>query len=220
MESELKLTGIEISVVAKALAPIFGEIVKSAKGSAEKTLTKWSSKGFASRIAKKLSTADKIKTIWSPNKDLSLLSIYYPSKIKYHDRTTHSINSLADLPEENVVIEGIVGHGKSMFLRFLYLQELAGLGSNRLPLFIELRTINEKRDLETHIQEALARFEVANDAVIFDYLAQLGRIVILLDGFDELDDNFVVATISAIENLVEKYDGLRIVITSRPSADI
>jgi len=211
-------SGLELSI-AKTLAPIAGGLIKGATETASKSFKRWNASGASSKLAKKLAQADRIKTIWSPDKEKSLLSIYYPSRILV-SKSPQNIASLSDLPNENLVIEGIVGHGKSIFLRYLYLQELSGNGLGCLPLFIELRTLSRDRDLHTCLLEALDKIDVDPSQEIFDYLAKSGKLVLLLDGFDELDEEIVRATIGKIEFLLDKYASLRIIVTSRPSAEI
>ena len=212
------ITGLDVAI-ARALSPLIVSLIKGASDPVKRSLSKWNAAGAATKLAAKLANADKIKTIWSPEKDTSLLSMYYPSKILLNGSVI-SVNSLSDLPDENVVIEGIVGHGKSIFLRYLYLQELAGKGKEFLPLFIELRTLSVKRDLSVHLLDALDKIDVEPSPEIFDYLAKSGRLVLLLDGFDELDDDLVKSTVESIEFLLEKFEKIRILVTARPSADI
>lgn len=212
------ITGLDVAI-ARALSPLIINLIKGAGDPVKKSLSKWNAAGAASRLAGKLASADKIKTIWSPEKDTSLLSMYYPSKI-FLNNFAISVNSLSDLPDENIVIEGIVGHGKSIFLRYLYLQELAGRGKGCLPLFIELRTLSLKRDLSGHLLDALDKIDVEPSLEVFDYLARSGNLVLLLDGFDELDDDLVKSTIESIEFLSEKFEKIRILVTARPSAEI
>lgn len=212
--------GIEIPLVAKALAPLVGELCKGASGAFSNGFQKWKATGFANRLAEKLASADKVKTIWSRTEEVSLNSIYYPSSISFGTVQHKTVNSIADFPGGNIVIEGIVGHGKSMFLQYLYLQELAGNGAGKLPIFILLRTLTAKRDLLNHIYEALEKIELSGTADIFDYLAKSGKLTLLLDGFDELDEDLVGDTINQLDVFSEKYPQLKIIITSRPSNDI
>ena len=213
-------TGIEVATVAKIISPLLTELLKGAKGGITQGLARWSAADYPKKIAKKLASADKVKTIWSPEKEVSLLSIYYPSYISVLSGSRTQINSLKDIEEGNVVIEGIVGHGKSMFLRYLYLQELEGKGSGCLPIFIELRAISQKKSLKDLIYEALDKLEISGSDEIFDYLAKSGKLVLMLDGFDEIEDDNVSDSITQLEFFCEKYESLRIVVTSRPSNEI
>jgi len=61
-------TGLEIAALTKLLSPLVMELYKGAKTSSIKGFSKWQVNGFANKLAKKLALADKIKTIWSPDK--------------------------------------------------------------------------------------------------------------------------------------------------------
>ncbi|MGX9715495.1 NACHT domain-containing protein [Janthinobacterium lividum] len=212
-------TGFEVPV-AKALAPIIGELVRNAKGALTESFKKWSVDGFAKTLARKLSVADKVKTIWSKDRETSLLSIYYPSKIHDEEGIPQTVDSINSFKDGNFVVEGIVGQGKSMFLRFLYLQELSGRGSGKLPIFIELRTLTDKRTLTQHIDEAIEKLDLTIGIDVFDYLARSGKVVLLLDGFDEVNAELVTEVVAKIEYLSEKYSNLKIIVTSRPGGEI
>ncbi|WP_150130839.1 NACHT domain-containing NTPase [Janthinobacterium sp. LM6] len=206
--------------MAKALAPLMGELVKNSKGGINNAFEKWKANGFAKKLAKKLITADKVKTIWSKDRENSLLSIYYPSKILDDSGLPQTVESLGDFSSGNFVIEGIVGQGKSIFIRYLYLQELAGNGSGTLPIFVELRTLTQKRDLMVHINDAIEKLDINSNIDVFDYLARSGKITLLLDGFDEVNTTLVSDAIERLEFISEKYNDLKIIITSRPSSEI
>jgi hypothetical protein len=212
-------TGFEIPI-AKALAPLIGELAKNAKGGISTAFEKWKVNGFSKKLAKKLLIADKVKTIWSKDRENSLLSIYYPSKIYDNSGAPQTVDSLKDFATGNFVVQGIVGQGKSIFIRYLYLQELAGKGSGTLPIFVELRTLTEKRTLMEHINDAIEKLDIDNNIDVFDYLARSGKVTLLLDGFDEINTALVPEAIARLEFLCEKYNDLKIIITSRPSSEI
>jgi hypothetical protein len=212
--------GFEVATAAKLLAPLIKDIYEGAKDSAALGFKKWKTKGFAQKLAKKISTTDKIKTIWSPDKDISLIEFYFPSRISLKNKPPIIANSLNDLGSRNIVIEGIVGQGKSILLRYLCLQELSGLGSSRIPLFIELRTLAPGKSLRHYIYQALDKLDLSTDDDVFEYLAETGKLVLFLDGFDELNNNLVSDTINEIEFITEKYQNLQIIITSRPENEI
>ena len=212
-------SGIEIAI-AKAVGPLVVQLAKGAVGKAKDGLKRWSDLRFEDRLAEKLAITDRIKTLWSPEKETSLLEIYFPSTVMVGPANPKRIDSLKELPEGNVVIEGIVGHGKSIFLRYLCLQELSGVGSGTLPLFLELRVLTAKKGLQERLYEAMDKLDVDNSPEVFDHLARSGKVSLLLDGFDELDENLVPETIQHLEFLMEKYPTLRIIITSRPSNEI
>jgi hypothetical protein len=209
----------DVAIAAKALSPLFVSLAKAATGAVQDGMAKWKASGFAERQALKLASADRVKTIWSRDRFVSLTECYHPSRIN-RDGFQIAVNSIVALPNQHVVIEGIVGQGKSMFIQYLYLQELSGLGSGGLPLLIFLRTITPKRGLLDHIKEALTNLEIDPTDAVLDYLAKSGKLILMLDGFDELEHDVVTETITAIDSLIFKYPTVRVIITSRPNSDI
>ncbi|SDC80688.1 NACHT domain-containing protein [Massilia sp. PDC64] len=212
-------SGFDIALAVKAMTPLFGALTKTASGPVEKGIEKWKAKGFAKRLLTKLASADRVKTIWSRDRFVSLTDCYYPSRID-KESASLTINSINELPHRHVVIEGIVGQGKSMFIQYLYLQELSGKGSGGLPLLIFLRTITPKRGLAEHLNDALSNLEIEPSNAVFDYLAKSEHLILMLDGFDELDPSLVTETITEIDSLIFKYPMMRVIITSRPNSDI
>ena len=78
----MSTTLFSAAMLGRALAPLFKDIYDSAKGEIKKELGRWASAGFSSKISKKLNEIDKVRTIWSSEKNVSLRTFYYPSKIK------------------------------------------------------------------------------------------------------------------------------------------
>ena len=215
----MPITGFEMAAATRLIAPVVKDLYSGAKGNLEKSFKKWRVDGYAPKLSKKIGNTDKVKTIWSPDKDISLLSIYYPSKILLEGKRKE-VSTIDDFGSNSIVVEGIVGQGKSIFLRYLCLQELTGNGTGRIPLFLELRTILPGKTLKDYLFIALEKLDLAMDEETFDYLMESGKIALMLDGFDELPENIVTQTISEVELLVEKYPGLKLVVTSRPENEI
>lgn len=212
-------TGFDVAIAAKALSPLISTLAKAASGPVQDGIAKWKTKGYAETLASKLASADRIKTIWSRDRFVSLTECYHPSNIdREHNRL--AVNSIKELPHQHVVVEGIVGQGKSMFIQYLYLQELSGHGSGGLPLLVLLRTITPKRGLIDHVKDALTNLDIEPSDAVFDYLAKSGHLILMLDGFDELEHSVVSETITTIDSLIFKYPALRVIITSRPNSDI
>jgi hypothetical protein len=177
----MAVTGFEVGVATKLIAPIVKDLYEGAKGLASSSFDKWKASGYPAKLAKKIASADKVKTIWSPEKDISLLSIYYPSKVHAHGKKK-TVKTIDDFSSNTLVIEGIVGQGKSMFLRYLCLQELTGNGTGRIPLFLELRTVMPGKQLRDYLLLGLEKLDIAVNDETFDYLMSSGKIALLLDG--------------------------------------
>ncbi|GAB6124893.1 NACHT domain-containing protein [Humidesulfovibrio idahonensis] len=162
---------------------------------------------------KKILKYGLVKTLWQVDKPVNIKKFYCDSKILIGDNRT-TVKSIEDLPEdENIVIEGIAGQGKSILLRYMCIRE-AEKGA-RLPIFIELCRLSEEAPLERKIFEYFKHLGLEDGAEIFDKLASKGHVVLLLDAFDEIKEDYKATTIASIEELSIRYDLMRIIITSR-----
>lgn len=166
----------------------------------------------------------QVKTLWNVEKEVSLFAFYYPSRLQTEKapKIGTVINGLSDLPVfPCLIIEGTAGQGKSIFLRYLY--GALALKSNEhglLPLFIELRRISDKLTLAASIINALKTFGINTTEEELKAFLETGKIVLLLDAFDELEASLVDRTIGEIEALALTSEDLRIIITSRPASAI
>jgi len=130
------------------------------------------------------------------------------------------IRRLADLPSNAIIIEGIVGQGKSVFLRSLAVEEIRSNEAKRLPILIELKDLNAKSDLRQALFKQFESYDVDVEDDTLNYLFRSGRLALLLDGFDELEESLVKSTYLEIEYLVLRYPELLVVVTSRPGREI
>ncbi|MBV4454473.1 MULTISPECIES: NACHT domain-containing protein [Pseudomonas] len=207
------------AILTTALKPLITEIYSTAKASVKDKLKKLSLVQISKKIANQLIKLDKVKTIWSPESELSLQNFYFPSRL-YIAGAPSKISSLSELPEGNLVIEGIVGQGKSIFMRYLAMSVLNDQEITVVPILVELRKISEQRSLASTIYTFLDTLSLPSDAEAFDYLASTGKIVLLLDGFDEIPAECVNDTIVELETIQAKHPNLKIVISSRPKSSI
>jgi NACHT domain len=203
-------------LIGKALDAIFAGVSDTLSSAG----TRWRNEQAKSRLASKVSSVQKVKTFWQRDKPVDLASFYYPSKIIYGNAAPRRIDSIADVTlDENLVFQGTVGQGKSTLLRFLCMQELTNKGSGRIPVFVELRSLG-KAGLRALLYSALDRLGFAINDELFDLYARSGKLVLLLDAFDEIQSEFVPDSIYQLEELSEKYEQCQIIVTSRPDSDI
>src|SRR5262249_28468935 len=147
-------------------------------------LNKWRTATNISQLYKRIETVQKIKTIWQVDKEVKLMTFYYPSKLIIDD-TPKEITAIKQIPAPgNFVIQGTVGQGKSIFLRYLSIRELAQ--SQRIPIFAELRRVDET-GLIAFLRAQLKWLGFEMDDDMFDFYAGSGKMILLLDGFDELE---------------------------------
>jgi hypothetical protein len=212
-------TTLTTLALTKLLTPVINDLYKGAKDQVKDNLSKWSTGAGIRKIATTLIKIDKVKTIWSAEDEVSLQKFYYPSKIYCEDEEV-TINTTTDLPAGNLVIEGIVGQGKSIFMRYLAASILNIEPPSVIPAFIELRTITSKRSISDTISIFLNSIGVKHTSDTFDYLASSGKLILILDGFDEIPSELVSDTILELEVLQTKHPELKIIVSSRPRSHI
>lgn len=212
------LTPFSVTLTVAAIRKPLEDLYSSAKGAVKTKIKTIGTDAKLKLIYKNITSVQKVKTMWQIDKEVKLQSFYYPSQITISDKPK-AIGSIADIEtDRNFVVLGTVGQGKSIFLRFLCIKELAA--SKRLPIFIELRRYESKESLLDFIIKAIQAYGFPCDAEIFEYLAQSGKLVLLLDAFDEIDPESVTAVLHEIEVLAQRYAALQIVITSRNDSGI
>lgn len=209
------MTGVETVIAGAVIGPIIKNLIDGSGKALKGAFSKWNSNTALKNIEEKIQSIGKVKTIWSPDESVSVNSFYYRSKIKNAE-----INSIKKFSEKNVIIEGLIGQGKSILLRHLCVQEITSEGAGKIPVFVELKHIRQNKDLNFLINSELESFGLEINDEIFNYLANSGKIVILLDAFDEISEGFENTTVHDIERLCKNHPKLQFIITSRPASGI
>ena len=160
----------------------------------------------------------KMRTLINPNDDVTLEDIYYPlTLITASNRDKITIGDKATLPFSGIAnIIGIAGQGKSTILRKLFLEEINN--GNRIPFFIELRNV-ENGDVIAYFKSLLRSLHLNVTDSNVEYLLQSGKVVLLLDGFDEVRQELTTKTLSSIMLLNNTFY-CPLIITSRPNTEV
>jgi len=209
------LSGLATPIIGK----VFAEIYAAGKAKYEQQLAAMATTRAAANLYKKILTIEKVKTIWQVDKPVNLRRFYYPSKILIEDQRI-PIDSLSDLKSsESHLIVGTIGQGKSTLLRYLCLKELEK--GERFPLFVELRRITKEASLTDMLKSTLQTLGLKQvDDDLFQFLAESGKLVVFLDGFDELPPDKIPSVLHGIEYLIHLYPIMQIIVTSRPNSGI
>ncbi len=116
---------------------------------------------------------------------------------------------------------GKPGVGKTTFLQYLAIQCNQGkFAANRVPIFLTLRDFAEECkengnfSLLHYIRQELFASGVANPSVT-ETLLQEGRVLLLLDGVDEVLNNDITAVLREIRKFSGKYHKNQFVVTCR-----
>ena len=119
-----------------------------------------------------------------------------------------------------LMIWGKPGSGKTTFLKYLAMESIGGkFPENRVPIFIPLKDfaeIEHQPNLLTFIQQFLTHYQVSGTEITS--LLAGGRLLILLDGLDEVRQKDSRGVIQQIQSLADFYSNNCFVITCRIAA--
>lgn len=153
------------------------------------------------------------------NQYLSMSEIQEKDLDTFRNGNVVDTNVLADKVVESkskLMILGKPGAGKTIFLQHLMLKCIKGeMLPTHIPLFIELKDVEpDKVDLFNYIGEQLVEYGI--EAPQVRPLLNSGRLLILLDGLDEVQGDKQISR--KIEKFTDKYFNNRFVITCRIAA--
>lgn len=214
-------TAAAVAATARILTPLISDLYKAAKGGVANSFKRWHQISYPKRLAKNIEQIGAVKTLWSPEAEVPLLNFYHPpNMIGLEKGSRRSVETVREISDGNIVIQGIVGQGKSILLRYLAIKEATNPQSSRIPIFLELRMLQPTLTLIPAIWKVLAGFDIDVDEPTFSYIASSGKFVLLLDAFDELDESLTKTTLNDLAYLAQKYPELQIVVSSRPGNEI
>lgn len=203
-----------------ALKSTLGVIADKAKPKVKEQLLKWKTQNLAEKLQENIRQIGKITTIASREAS-TIDEIYYPSRIKLGKSGSKVVAFPSELITGNsrvTLIIGTAGQGKSVFLRYLCLRDLDVQGN--LPIFVELRKIDENKTLKNLLHEHLASLGIGEEdpEEVLKAILKSGKGKLFLDGYDEISREYSLRTKAEITRLIRDYEQLNILITSRPGA--
>ena len=122
---------------------------------------------------------------------------------------------------KHILITGTGGAGKSMLMRYLFLNTRNS--GTYVPVFLRLNKISEQPvdniSLFDLIYSAMEEFDVKLPKEMFEYSLRQGKYLFLLDGFDEIKESHSKKAAEAIQSFCSKYPENPCIVTSRPSSN-
>lgn len=167
------------------------------------------------KLSTRITDVAKVKTIYKGDESIDLHEFYVPTRV---DNVNQLIEYVSKIDSQSIVLEGTVGQGKSIFMRYLTYQE-AKLGK-RIPIFFELRRLEEKQSLQDAISKTINNWIPLFSKENFDKVTRSGDLVLFLDGFDEVPHERVTAILNEIESWCEQCPEMQMVISARPESEI
>ena len=160
-----------------------------------------------------LATGTEPRTVIGQNSIYVNIGVFYQNK----EISTATVEPLIGV-SKNLLILGTGGLGKSMLMRYLFLNT-ADRGEY-IPILLELRKIDKQSSgnisIIDLIYSCLNEFDAELPKEQFEYSLRLGKYLFLLDGFDEVKDALASETAEAIQAFCAKYPKNPCIITSRP----
>jgi NACHT domain len=159
----------------------------------------------------------KVKTFLNRDDPVSLLDVYVKTKFKSGQQVVSDEKIISNISHDhNLVILGSAGSGKSMFMKYLFIQLSQG-PKNGVPLLIELRRLAQasSRSLIDFIYDSLVTPGAKTTPEQFVSGLKHNLFTILLDGFDEVDIEERAKVEKEILELRDRYPKLPIIVSSR-----
>lgn len=114
---------------------------------------------------------------------------------------------------KDLLVVDTAGMGKSTLLKYLFIN--ATQLDNKIPIFIELRRLSKSHTIIDHIFHQLQTIDGGVDKELVIRLLQSGDFLILLDGYDEIEDNDVESVTNDILDFKEKANSNNFILSSR-----
>lgn len=161
-----------------------------------------------------------IRTLLYRDAPVSLKSHYVQTSFTYQNKEISRTEIFPTLNDNKFnIILGTAGAGKSIFMKRFFL-DLVENKSEYIPLLIELRLLKSSDNkYDTILDYSLNLLSSMNEdfsLTQLKYALNNGKIALLLDGFDEIDNEMRDTYTKEILDLSKKYDKSLIVISSRP----
>jgi len=204
------------NIIKKATGGLDGlvdDLVQSATGKVKERISEVFAIHKLQSFKDNVARIGQVKTILDPDSIVQISDMFFDQAVLFNDEY---IEFFSQFGNKQVLIEGGPGQGKSLYLRKLCLKE--GSGNSYIPIFIEFRNLKYKNKLKDDLMEAIEDLGVKLDLTLFDFLAQSEKILLLLDGFDEVPNNERARVTRELETIARTYPKLRMIISSRPDS--
>jgi hypothetical protein len=220
MSSGAAATKAAAAALAKKSGAAFWDKVLAPKLSESKA-----DKDVFARAKKYLGHVDKItKNITSvavPGGTIPLSDVYIPLTLA--DQLREKRFRLDKYPEalfsetRRILVTDTAGMGKSTAFKFIVQTSLLRL--EKIPLLVELRKIPEGVTLLEFICREFTGSDKVAASVIENILAG-GNVLLLLDGYDEVDDSLRKRVNGEIVSLANRFDACNFIVSSRPDSEL
>ncbi|WP_444891613.1 NACHT domain-containing protein [Microbulbifer sp. DLAB2-AA] len=216
--SEIALNKVIIELVKQFSKPI----IKGAKSIGKDALDKLSvnlNTCFTKYLERNYDRYSKTKTLLYREAPVNIKDFYVRTDLLIAKDDVLKESDFIESFEKNqrVVVTGTAGSGKSTFCKSIFI-DLIDNPIGVIPIFIELRHLNTKKPekLLDYAHSILAEIEPSFSKRQLEYSLKLGKIMLIFDGFDEINSELRDTYEEEIINLSGVYHNILILISSRP----
>jgi NACHT domain-containing protein len=206
--------------ISQATAAICKDIVMSTVGLAKSQAEKLAAElelGFKKLTQRTLERCAKVKTLLHRYEPIEIERAYVHPTIGFA-RTEADQAAFLKLFQQHarIVITGMAGSGKSMFLRYLYVT-LCRAPIGRIPIFVEMRHLNNvDASLLGYMLHQISSLIRGFSQTQLEYCLAQGKFVLMLDGLDEVEHTLRDQISNQILELTFKYPKTLVLLSSRP----
>jgi hypothetical protein len=203
-----EITKDAIKALKKSLTPLLKDLYSEINEFFEVSTKKY----FETQGLKNL----YLKTLLHRTQPVNFFDIYQPVSLEFKNIVfePRRIDDLFDRSSFIAVI-GEAGSGKSMFAKYMFLTAVKE--ANRIPLIIELRYLDMyDKTLYEYIVENIYDKKITKNQKILDRLLKSGKLLIILDGYDEIGGANSAKIIASINKFVDEYPYNYYLLSSRP----
>lgn len=170
-----------------------------------------------------LASGDESLCIIGENNMYVDIGAYYTTP----DHTEHAVNTSnvatileANDREDKIIIDGTGGAGKSMLMRYLFVDTVSRNAGDYIPVYMELAKIKansmHEMDIRVFVHQSMELYgKISLSDTVFDYSLEQGGYVFLFDGFDEVKEDDANAVLDALQKFSAKYSNNAFIISSR-----
>lgn len=170
-----------------------------------------------------LASGDESLCIIGENSMYVDIGAYYttPDGKEYNVNTSNVKTILsANDREDKIIIDGTGGAGKSMLMRYLFVDTVFRNAGDYVPVYMELSKIKvnstHEIDIRAFMRQSMDNYgKISLSDDIFDYSLEQGGYVFLFDGFDEVKEDDANAVLDALQKFSAKYSNNAFIISSR-----
>ncbi|NEP38748.1 MAG: NACHT domain-containing protein [Okeania sp. SIO2G4] len=167
----------------------------------------------------------QLRIPFRPNRPLSLQEIYVD--LQFLEKANNEPINFSEIKKYNrLAIKGQPGAGKTLLLRNIVLswarEKLKTSSNEYVPILLELYRLNEieisalnMEVLKQKLVEALDRDDFPKANSFVEQSLEKGKLFLLFDGLDEVKSLIRSQVVQAINDLLDKHDKCRAIITCR-----